>query len=166
MNSYRGSLVPERALWATLLVSFIFLGIAGSSITMTIIEAEQIVTGADVVILKMDSKDPVESAESFEYMIEVSNEGDQDASDVILADMLPEGLVFNQVSTTQGHCSFDRSTNTLTCELGTVASQAVVGEAVLTSEISDVEPTGPCSCPCLLRPLKSQTKYCLPISQW
>jgi uncharacterized repeat protein (TIGR01451 family) len=60
---------------------------------------------ADLTVTKSDSKDPVSTGESFDYQIEVTNNGPTDATSVVLNDTLPTGVVYLAASGDGWTCS-------------------------------------------------------------
>lgn len=69
-------------------------------------------------VTKEDSPDPVRLGEKLTYRIQVTNNGSDTASEVILTDTLPQGVDFISASSNQGTCS--ESNGVVTCELGTM----------------------------------------------
>jgi uncharacterized repeat protein (TIGR01451 family) len=59
---------------------------------------------ADLSITKVDSADPVEVGETFTYEITVRNNGPDFANDVVVEDLLPEGLILVGTEVTLGMC--------------------------------------------------------------
>jgi len=59
---------------------------------------------ADLSITKVDSADPVEVGETFTYEITVQNNGPDFANDVVVEDLLPEGLTAVNTEVTLGMC--------------------------------------------------------------
>ena len=76
---------------------------------------------ADLALSKIDSPDPVTAGSNLTYTITVMNNGPNPASDVIVTDTLPAGVVFVSSSASQGSCS---GTSTVTCNLGTINNGA------------------------------------------
>lgn len=72
----------------------------------------------DLALTKGDSADPVTQGDSFTYTIQAANTGANDATDVIVTDILPSQLSYISSSTTAGTCSRDKQV--VTCNLGTV----------------------------------------------
>jgi uncharacterized repeat protein (TIGR01451 family) len=79
----------------------------------------EIIEGPDLEIEMTSSPDPVPSGGSLTYTVTVTNNGPLTATSVTVTDTLPGDLTF--VSSTPGapDCTF--STDTLTCDLGTMA---------------------------------------------
>jgi uncharacterized repeat protein (TIGR01451 family) len=60
----------------------------------------------------------------YSYTVSVSNTGGSSAGGVVVSYPLPAGLSYNSVTASQGNCSFSSATNTVTCQLGTIAGGA------------------------------------------
>jgi uncharacterized repeat protein (TIGR01451 family) len=76
-------------------------------------------SNADVSVNKFSNFPEAEAGEElFAYSIHFSNEGPGTANEVTLTDPLPEGMLFEHVTTTEGACSHDVATNTVNCALG------------------------------------------------
>lgn len=73
--------------------------------------------GVDLAVVKSDSADPVAPGATFDYVLEVSNQGTSDATGVTLRDDLPASVTI--VSLPPG-CSADG--NLVTCDLGSLAA--------------------------------------------
>lgn len=131
---------------------------AGEDITCTFTN-QQVVTGLNLV--KTDSPDPVLAGEELTYEVIVDHEGDIEASNVVLTDTLPPGVILVSVSADDPDtdCSGSNST-TVVCNIGTlsvteeiiitivvipdpdvysVAPQMIENTAVLTAEPGPVE---------------------------
>lgn len=80
--------------------------------------------GADLSIVKADSRDPTPTARNMTYTLTVTNNGPDPASGVTVTDQLPPGVTFVSASASQGTCG--ESSGTVFCTLGTVASGAPV----------------------------------------
>jgi uncharacterized repeat protein (TIGR01451 family) len=80
------------------------------------------VTGptADISVTKTDVPDPVNVGVLLSYLLTVANAGPDPATAVVLTDALPASLTFQSSTPSQGTCS--RAGNTVTCNLGTIAS--------------------------------------------
>jgi uncharacterized repeat protein (TIGR01451 family) len=83
------------------------------------------VTTADLALSKTDDLDPIESGDAFSYSLAVTNNGPEEAADVVVEDVLPAGLAF--VSTSG--CAEDPG-GVPTCTLGTIASGATSSYAI------------------------------------
>ncbi len=77
---------------------------------------------ADIAISGMDTPDPVVEGFQLDYMIDITNNGPDPASNVTLTDQLPAGVLYFQATPSQGSCS--ETTGTVTCLLGTLADGA------------------------------------------
>jgi uncharacterized repeat protein (TIGR01451 family) len=74
---------------------------------------------ADLSITKSASPDPGTPGGTLTYTLTATNNGPEDATNVIVTDTLPTGLTFVSVTSSQGTCS-----GTVTCNLGTLPSGA------------------------------------------
>lgn len=74
---------------------------------------------ADLSITKSASPDPVTPGSTLTYTLTATNNGPEDATNVIVTDTLPAGLSLVSVTSSQGTC-----TGTVTCNLGTLPSGA------------------------------------------
>jgi uncharacterized repeat protein (TIGR01451 family) len=72
---------------------------------------------ADLALTKSDSPDPVFSGgPTITYTLTITNNGPDDASNVVLTDTLPVGVVFGSSTTTAGTCA--ELDGVVTCDLG------------------------------------------------
>jgi uncharacterized repeat protein (TIGR01451 family) len=74
----------------------------------------------DVSLTKSDSADPVTVGDNFTYTIQVRNSAEtgNDASNVVVTDVLPSQVEFVSAIASSGTCQ--KTGDTVTCELGTV----------------------------------------------
>ncbi|PYX34324.1 MAG: hypothetical protein DMG80_02830 [Acidobacteria bacterium] len=77
-------------------------------------------TNADVSITKTAAPSPVAQGNLLTYTLIATNNGPASATNVTVVDVLPSVLRFVSVVTTAGTCS--QAANTVTCQLGTLAS--------------------------------------------
>jgi uncharacterized repeat protein (TIGR01451 family) len=91
-------------------------------------EATSVTAESDLTITKIDDQDPVDAGMPLQYTIEVTNNGPSDATDVVVNDVLPAGVVFD---TTSG-CGGDPD-GVPDCSLGTVAVGATVSYTIDTT---------------------------------
>ncbi len=77
---------------------------------------------ADVAVAKLDSPDPVAAGSKLTYTLAVANNGPGDATGLVLADTLPQGVSF--VSSTPGSPTCTPSIDKVTCDLGGLTSGA------------------------------------------
>ncbi len=68
------------------------------------------------------------AGEPLQYTVTVGNSGPSNATNVVVADTLPEGVTFGSASPSQGSCSGDNAS--VTCGLGALASGASAGIAI------------------------------------
>ena len=99
-------------------------------------EIVDVVTEADVSIIKTLVTDPLVPGTSAQYELVVGNAGPSDAQAVTVTDSVPGGLTIGGVVATVGSCSHD-GTN-LTCDLGAVAAGSGVTITVDVTVASDV----------------------------
>ena len=74
-------------------------------------------TNADLALSKTDDADPIEAGGTFTYSISATNNGPQEAANVVVEDTLPAGLTFLSTS----GCAED-PVGIPTCTLGTIAA--------------------------------------------
>src|SRR3954468_9065634 len=79
---------------------------------------------ADLSITKTDSPDPVVQGNNLTYTIKVTNSGPLDATTVVVTDNLPSTSDVDFVSATSASGTCTRASNTVTCDLGTIANGA------------------------------------------
>ena len=83
-------------------------------------DTENTTLGTDLSVSMSDSPDPVTAGSNVTYTVTVTNNGPATSTSVTLTDSLP--VAFASVTSTQGTCS--ESGGTVTCNLGTLASNA------------------------------------------
>ena len=77
----------------------------------------------NLALTKKDAQDPVHLGSGITYTLGVANNGNADATGVVISDPLPANTTFERASSSQGTgCTFDGSV--VTCALGTVAPGA------------------------------------------
>lgn len=79
--------------------------------------------GADLMVAKTDSPDPVTAGSSVTYSIIITNNGPNPATGVQLIDTLPTASAFVSATASQG-AGCTRVGQTLTCNVGTIAAGA------------------------------------------
>ena len=82
-------------------------------------------TVPDLAITKTVDRNPAPVGFNFNYDITVTNTGTP-ASNVVVTDPLPSQVTLTAATTSQGSCSYDLGTKTVTCNLGTVNAGAPV----------------------------------------
>lgn len=82
----------------------------------------------DLSVVKNDSPDPVRIGNMLTYTIEVTNAGPDAATGVTLIDSLPASVTFDSANPSQGSCA--QSGQTITCELGSIASGATAAVTI------------------------------------
>jgi uncharacterized repeat protein (TIGR01451 family) len=75
---------------------------------------------ADLAITNTGSPDPVAVGEALSYLLDISNNGPDDATLVQVVDTLPAGVTFASAVPSQGSCT--ETAGTVTCDLGSIAS--------------------------------------------
>jgi uncharacterized repeat protein (TIGR01451 family) len=78
----------------------------------------------DLVVEKVADKPSAGPGETVTVTTTVTNRGPSTATDVVLADVVPEGVTVESITTSQGTCSV--SGTSITCPLGTLADGDVV----------------------------------------
>jgi uncharacterized repeat protein (TIGR01451 family) len=73
----------------------------------------------DLAITKTADRNPAPVEFNFNYHITVTNTG-APASNVVVSDPLPSQVTLTAMTTSQGTCTYDSGTKTVTCNLGTV----------------------------------------------
>jgi uncharacterized repeat protein (TIGR01451 family) len=63
---------------------------------------------------------------NFNYKPVITNTGDTSATNVTLVDVLPALVTFTAATSSQGTCTFESPTNTVTCNIGTMAPASTV----------------------------------------
>jgi uncharacterized repeat protein (TIGR01451 family) len=76
-------------------------------------------TTPDVAISKTADRNPAPVEFNFNYNITVTNTGSP-ASNVVVTDPLPSQVTLTAATTSQGSCTYDSGTKTVTCNLGIV----------------------------------------------
>jgi uncharacterized repeat protein (TIGR01451 family) len=76
-------------------------------------------TTPDAAISMTADRNPAPVEFNFNYQITVTNTGSP-ASNVVVSDTLPSQVTLTATTTSQGTCTFDSTTRTVTCNLGTV----------------------------------------------
>ena len=76
---------------------------------------------ADLSLTKSDSPDPVSVGAPLTYTIQVTNNGPDDAGNVVVTDNLPNTVTFVSAVSSQGSCGVSANKRKVTCSLGTVA---------------------------------------------
>lgn len=102
----------------------------------------------DLSLKLSESPDPVTIGNPMSYKANVSNLGTISASSVVYEQTFANTLVFGQVTTSQGSCSFPNST-TLRCNLGTLAANASANITInaTPSQVGTISSTGTASSP-------------------
>lgn len=78
-------------------------------------------TETDLSLTLTDAPDPVRKGAKLVYTLTVLNKGPNNASNVVLTDILPANITFIGVTTTQGTCS---GTAKVTCSIGALSNGA------------------------------------------
>ncbi len=91
---------------------------------------------ADLSLVKNDDPNPATIGVPFTYTLEVTNNGPDTATNIILTDTLPRGFSLGQVTLTQGICTGSRE---LICQLGSLEAEstATVTLPVISTTLGD-----------------------------
>ena len=89
-------------------------GFANATVSMTVTPKQ-----IDLAVTIVESADSSLVEDTLVYTMTVINNGPQDATDVVLTDILPQGTTFITATAAQGVCTDD--TATVTCPLGNLA---------------------------------------------
>ena len=111
-------------------------GHGGVAIAFVTVEVLPDVPQADLAVTKTDASDPVAQETTLTYIIEVTNNGPQDADSVTLVDALPAPVTFESYTATQGSCD-EALDGTITCDLGALA---VGNTVIVTIDVTPEEP--------------------------
>ncbi|MCB9851671.1 MAG: thrombospondin type 3 repeat-containing protein [Phycisphaerales bacterium] len=90
---------------------------------------------ADISVTKVDSPDPTVPNVPLTYTITVTNNGPDDATDVIATDTLPAGASVDSVTSSQG--LIGQTTGSITFDFGTIASGANATATVIVTPGAD-----------------------------
>ncbi len=95
----------------------------------------------DLSITKTDGADPVLVDSNITYTITVANGGPDDAEDVTVSDVLPQGLSYVSAEATQGTCG--EAGGTVTCQVGTLlnGNNSVITLVVTATQVGQIENT-------------------------
>lgn len=83
-------------------------------------ESEVFAAGATDLQITKTASSYASAEQPMSFQIWVYNEGPAPAGHAVVTDVLPEGWTFNSAYASQGVCSFDAGTRTVTCRLGTL----------------------------------------------
>jgi len=84
---------------------------------------------ADISVSKTAVPNPVTAGSNLTYTITVVNHGPDNAIDVILSDILPSGVSFVSVTSSQGTCT--QASGTVTCDIGNMTNAATVMVSII-----------------------------------
>lgn len=79
--------------------------------------ASEAIPVADVRVEKSDSPDPVKAGDELFYTIVVTNDGDDEASGVVVVDDLPDEVIY---LSDDGNCTYNPIEHRLTCPVGDI----------------------------------------------
>jgi uncharacterized repeat protein (TIGR01451 family) len=82
------------------------------------------VLSAVLNISMIADRNPAPLELNFNYKATITNTGDASATNVVLTDVLPTGVTYTAASPSQGTCSYNSGTRTVTCNLGTIAASS------------------------------------------
>jgi uncharacterized repeat protein (TIGR01451 family) len=97
-----------------------------------------VVAAADLFVDK-NGPDTVKRGQTFNYTIEVKNNGPSTANTVTLTDFLPKNVSFSSASSTQGTCSLTSDKRNVNCDLGNLTNGATV-TVTITVKATDQKP--------------------------
>ncbi len=80
------------------------------------------VLSAVLNISKVADRNPAAVELNLNYNITITNTGNASATSTVLTDVLPTGVTYTASSPSQGTCSYNSGTRTVTCNLGTIAA--------------------------------------------
>ena len=84
---------------------------------------------ADLAVVKLDPNNGVITGKQLTYNIIVTNKGPSKATEVVVTDTLPAEVAFISATPSQGSCS--EASGTVTCDVGSIDSGAVVTIPIL-----------------------------------
>lgn len=120
-----------------------FVGFAGTPVvgealnTPGAVNQAYIPTGADLVLVKTDDADPIIVGDAINYTLTVTNNGPEDAVDVVVTDTLPDSVALVADTPDQGSC--EEVDGIVTCQLGTIANGDIVNIGIeVTTEVEGV----------------------------
>jgi uncharacterized repeat protein (TIGR01451 family) len=87
---------------------------------------------ADLAVSKEGAPDPSLVGENITYTIMITNLGPDTATGVTSTDTLAATVTLDNISSSQGNCTYDPTTNKVTCSLGTLPANA---SATVTIEV-------------------------------
>ncbi|HEX6641403.1 MAG TPA: C25 family cysteine peptidase [Thermoanaerobaculia bacterium] len=87
-------------------------------------------TAADVQIVKTPSANPVRTADTLIYTLQVTNNGPATATNVTATDPLPTNMTYVSAITSKGTCSYNAGTRTISCPVGTLTNGQVAAITV------------------------------------
>lgn len=73
----------------------------------------------DILVNQSDSPDPIVAGGTLTYSIQVANNGPDDATGVVITDIIPANTTFVSATTSRGTCS---GTSTIICNIGNIAN--------------------------------------------
>jgi uncharacterized repeat protein (TIGR01451 family) len=111
-----------RFVLAVVILAALVLGLVGSGL------AGAAVGPTDLALTKGDNADPAVQGQEFAYTIQARNLGANDASGVVVTDVLPTDVDYVSSSATAGTCG--RAGNTVTCDLGQINAGAVAAVTI------------------------------------
>ena len=99
------------------------------------VQCNEVTTSANLSMVKEDSVDPATVGVPFNYTLTVSNAGPDDATNVIVTDIIPSSFTVGTITPSQGSCD-PLAGSTLTCNLGTIGNG---GSATVTIEVTPTQ---------------------------
>jgi uncharacterized protein (TIGR03437 family) len=89
---------------------------------------------ADLAIAKTVSRNPVQVANNFNFVLTATNNGPSSATGVVVTDQLPAGVNFVSATSSQGSCA--NNSGTVTCSVGNLAARATATITLTVSAVS------------------------------
>ena len=80
---------------------------------------QQAYADVDILVNQIDSPDPIVAGGTLTYSIQVANNGPDDATGVVITDIIPANTTFVSATTSRGTCS---CTSTIICSIGNIAN--------------------------------------------
>ncbi len=87
-----------------------------------------VAANADLALTKMDNPDPAPAGGELLYTLLVTNNGPNNATNVVVTDNLPAGMTLISATPNQGSCS---GTTSITCNLGGILSSGTASVEIL-----------------------------------
>ena len=86
---------------------------------LCLMTTQQAYADVDILVNQSDSPDPIVAGGTLTYSIQVANNGPDDATGVVITDIIPANTTFVSATTSRGTCS---GTSTIICSIGNIAN--------------------------------------------